>query len=172
MPLPRLFKDQCVSLVNSPLKLICSGEVAAQHCRQHKCPEDPYSIFQLESQNSSYLVFFRSLEIRKCRSIELLDRHNVLCVNHQNKPKNLFFGFSHLVCHSRSMQLTADLRENCGGRGYEPDLLSGYYYANEETNPSISLFESRDTGCGLLGSPILVLCLLISLFLVLCLRWR
>ncbi|KAH8291125.1 hypothetical protein KR054_008883 [Drosophila jambulina] len=174
MVLPTHFDLSCGSLFRSPLKFVCSGVVPLRYCMKYKCGHitmtAPYSIFQLEAQNSSYLLFFRYLKISKCRIIELLDRHNALCLNHPNKPKMLSFGFGHRECYNYSMPMTTDLIWNCANN-YENDLLSGYYFVNSEIDPGIALLRASDRGCALLGSPILVLCLLISLVLVLCLRW-
>ncbi|KAH8252305.1 hypothetical protein KR038_004430 [Drosophila bunnanda] len=176
MTLKKQFQQLCGSLFNSPLTRICSGVVPSQYCKEHKCwymsELDPYSIFQLEAKKSSYLVFFHYLQMSECRTIELLDLHNVLCVNHLNKSKKLFFGFSHRLCFEDSKKLNKNLREYCGAQGYENDSLSGYYYGNSQTSSNVRLLEVRNCGYSLLGSQILVLFLFLYLVLVLCLRLR
>lgn len=169
------FETLCQAFFTSPLKWICSALVPQRMKNEYKnrymVTNDPYSIFQLEGQNSSYLVVVRSTEMSDCQTIRLTDLHNILCVDDHNESRNLFFGFSHRLCYNRSLKLTWDLKEHCGAKDYEDDLQSGYYYVNDETKrepPTVF----RDCGSGLLGSPTLVLCLLLSLVIVLCLRWR
>ncbi|KAI8037491.1 hypothetical protein M5D96_009643 [Drosophila gunungcola] len=155
------------------MTLVCSATVpktlSQKYYNRLIKAEDPYTIYQLKSQNSSYLLVFRFLEMIGCHTIQLNDLHTVNCQNAWNETKTLYFGFSHRMCYNYPMNLTTELREHCGAKGYEEDDQSGYYYTNQDLNADISLQANAGR---LLASPMLVLWLIATLLVVAILRWK
>lgn len=166
------FLTLCKPLFENSLALLCSGMVP-EHLSikyQYKLlrANDPYSIFQLKDSPGTYLVAFQSLEMPDCRNVTLLDLNNIRCLNQYNEQRHLHFGYSFRMCFNYSMNLTEELSQNCGARNHAYNQQSGYYFANEDNSMAINFVSN---GCVLVGSPPLFLYLVVSLLMVLILRW-
>ncbi|XP_016972812.2 uncharacterized protein LOC108040083 [Drosophila rhopaloa] len=173
MPGSNEFMQLCKAMFTHPMRFVCSATIPEYLSKKYRNriikPEDPYSIFQLITQNSTYLLVFQFQDISECRNIQLNDLHTLDCENHRSQTSTLFFGFSHRMCYNYTMELTADLQRHCGADDLELNEQSGYYYTNQDVNFDMSL----STNAGrLLESPALVLYLIISLVLLALLRWK
>ncbi|XP_017005874.1 uncharacterized protein [Drosophila takahashii] len=173
MSLGSAFQTLCGALFEDSMTLVCSAVVPESLTKKYRnrmiSPRDPYSIYQLDSINSSYLLVFHFEDMPDCRTIQLTDMHNLNCTSHTGEEKNLYFGYSHRMCYNYTLDLTTELKHHCGARGYEENMQSGYYYTNHDPNPDI---RSDVSGGSLLGSPTLVICLIVSLLLIALLHWK
>ncbi|XP_017111577.1 uncharacterized protein LOC108135389 [Drosophila elegans] len=173
MPGINEFQKLCKSMFTDSMRIVCSATVPETLSQKYHNrlirAEDPYTIFQMKSQNSSYLLVFSFLEINRCHTIQLNDLYAVSCQNEWNETKTWYFGFSHRMCYNYPMNLTTELREHCGAKGYDEDEQSGYYYTNHDLDADISLQGNADR---LLASPLLVLWLIASLLVFAILRWK
>ncbi|XP_016927995.1 uncharacterized protein [Drosophila suzukii] len=167
------FQTLCSNLFSDSMTHVCSAKVPESLTKKYRNrlinPKDPYSIYQLDSRNTSYLLVFHFEDMPDCQTIQLTDVHNLNCQTNSGESKNLYFGYSHRMCYNYTMDLTSALKEHCGARGYEENMQSGYYYTNHDPNPDIR----REVNAGaLMGLPTLLICLIISILLLAFLRWK
>ncbi|XP_002092558.3 uncharacterized protein LOC6531771 [Drosophila yakuba] len=167
------FQTLCKDFFSDSMTHVCSDVVPESLTKKYRnrliSPKDPYSIYQLNNQNSSYLLFFRFTDMPNCRTLRMTDVHNLNCKTDDGESKNLFFGHSHRKCYNFAMNLTSELKEHCGARNYEENMQSGYYYTNREVN---SVITTNATAGVLLGTSVLILCLIISLVMFTILQWK
>lgn len=167
------FETMCKNYFVNSMTHVCSSLVPESLTKKYRnrliIPKDPYSIFKLNSRNSSYLLAFRFPEMRNCRKLWMSDLRNLNCEIKGGKMKNFFFANSYRKCYNFAMDLTSELKAHCGARNNEEDTQSGYYYTNFDGNPVI---QTNSTACLLLGTSTLVLCLIISFLMFAILQWK
>nr|AAO01018.1 CG13538-PA [Drosophila erecta] len=152
---------------------VCSDVVPESLIKKYRIrlisTKDPYSIYQLDHEPSSYMLIFRFADMTKCRTLRMTDMENLDCRTVDGVSKNLFFRYGHHKCYNFTMSLTSELKKHCGARDYEENMQSAYYFTNHEENHVII---SNSTAGVLLGTSTLILCLIISLLMFTILHWK
>ncbi|KMY95963.1 uncharacterized protein LOC27206328 [Drosophila simulans] len=166
------FQTLCRNFFTDSMTHVCSSRVPESLTKKYRnrliTAKDPYSIFKLDSRNSSYLLAFRFPEIRDCRTLWMMDVHKLNCETKDGELRKLFFGYSYRKCYTIAMDLTSELKAHCGARNYAENTQSGYYYTNNENN----VIQTNSTACLLLGTSTLVICLIISFLMFAILQWK
>ncbi|XP_017077728.2 uncharacterized protein LOC108112397 [Drosophila eugracilis] len=167
------FQSICKVFFTGTMTFVCSAvvpEVVSKKYFNHMLAEKiPYSIYQMNSNNTSYLLIFRFKDIINCRTIQLTDMHNLNCPNNENEPKSYNFSYSYCLFYNYTMELTSDLTSHCGADAVQRNLESGYFFMSLDNDHDTSI--KRNVG-DRLGSHGLVLCLIISFLLIAILQWK
>jgi len=158
----------------SSWNLICNGEypedMSSKYGGYMIKEGEPYSVFSSEPNPRHYLVFFRSLDVAKCKTLDLVNSTFLRCFANVGKPTPLHYPRSRLTCVNYSLRMADELVSFCTTRYLPDNEYCAILYA-EYDEKALENIRIHNRSFNLSGNAWLVLVLvLILLFFIFRLR--